>query len=890
MRDHRNSVRATSRGFWMHAFAGVSAVALMAVGQGAAFAQQTTPPPAPEAEASETEAVVVTGSYIRRAVSDTPTPVSVVGTDELEKQGILGADYLFKNLPMANGARSTPDNTNSPFQLGMGNINLRGLGVSSTLTLINGRRQVVSPVPLDDGSSFVDINVIPLVMLERLEILQDGGAALYGSDAVAGVANFVMREKFDGVRVTGSYQTTTEDNQQDINLGIVGGLSGDRWNLVVGVEGLHREPLGTQERPFSRNKIISSLGMPGAYGLAGTPRIDPNCTATGGTPVPFGAPGVGFCARNLSDAFTSGLIVPEDRVLGYATFNYELSNTAKLYAELGASHNDLAVHTFPSYSNLSFPTIPANNPGNLVANGGFGVPVTFFGRPLNLQNSTINEQRRRSDQYRFVGGLEGEFASGWTYDASYTFSTQHYSATNIRDTLSDRFIAALNGVGGPNNNQYFNPFGSSLTNPALANDPAVIADFTAEAWRDYKSYLHSLDAVVTGTAGDISGRPVHVALGAQARTESLEFKSDLNQQTGRFVFLFSGKDLEVDRTSYAGFGEVSLPIAKNAELLIQARYEWYDGGVGGSLNPKAALRWEPVEGLVFRANAGTSFRAPSLSQISSISTINTSIADPLNPSIIPFFNKVVTTPGAALEPETAVNLGGGVLWSPVKGLDFSLDYWRYDYSDLIVKQSAQAIVSANPNDPRVIRQGGLPNGLISEIRVTFVNQNQVLTDGFDFSGRYRTDFGPGDLDLTLRGTYMNQYTTVIGGREVDVSGKRNFSNFARSLPKLRSSAIAAYSWGPSTFTTTVNYISAYDDYRNQAAQTNEYELDAFMTIDLGYSLSLESIGTDFSIGVINLSNIYPPNSQISSGDLQGFDRFVHDPRGRLAYVRLAKQF
>lgn len=885
MQSDRGNSRVAQGSFWAMALASASAFALI---MGGAARAQEAPPSQPAA--TEADELVVTGSYIRRAVSDTPTPVSVIGLDELETQGILGADYLFKNLPMANGARSTPDNTGSPFQLGMGNINLRGLGVSSTLTLINGRRQVVSPVPMDDGSSFVDINVIPLIMMDRLEVLQDGGAALYGSDAVAGVANFVMREKFEGAQIRASYQTTTEGDQEDINLGFVGGLSGDRWNFVAGVEGLHRTPLGTQERQFSRNKIISSLGMPGAFGVAGTPRIDPNCVAAGGTPVPFGAPGVGFCARNLSDAFTSGIIVPEDRILGYSTFSYELTPAAKLYFEAGASHNSVKVHTFPSYSNLSFPIVPATNPGNLVINGGFGVPVTYFGRPLNLQNSTINEQRRRSNQYRGVVGVEGEFAEGWTYDTSYTYAEQRYSATNIRDTLRDRFIAALNGVGGPNNNQYFNPFGSSLTNPALANDPAVLADFTAEAWRDYKSSLHSVDAIITGTAGELAGGPVGVAMGVQARYETLDFKSDRNQSTGAFVFLFSGADLGVDRTSYAAFGEVSLPFAENAELLVQARYEHYDGGIGGSLNPKVALRWEPAEGLVVRANAGTSFRAPSLSQISSISTINTSIADPYNPSIIPFFNQVLSVPGSNLEPETAFNMGAGFLWTPVKGLDFSFDYWRYDYSDLIVKESAQAIVSANPNDPRIIRQGGSPTGLISQVRVTFVNQNQVLTDGFDFSGRYRADVGPGDIDLTLRGTYMNQYTTVIGGKDVDVSGRRNYSNFARSLPKLRTSAIGTYNWGPSRFTATVNYISAYDDFRNQAAQSNLYELKSFTTFDLSYGLALDALGTDFSIGVLNLSNVSPPNSQISSGDLQGFDRFVHDPRGRMVFARMSKQF
>ena len=191
-------VRGLASSRW--ALAGASACALIA-SAGSAWAQ------AP----STVEEVVVTGSYIQRPVNDTPNPVSVLGNEELAKQSIQTADYLFKNLPMANGARSTPDNTNAPYQLGMANINLRGLGVASTLTLINGRRQVVSPVPLDDGSSFVDINVIPLIMIDRVEILQSGGSGLYGSDAIAGVANFVMRRSFEGVEIRAQYQSTFKD-------------------------------------------------------------------------------------------------------------------------------------------------------------------------------------------------------------------------------------------------------------------------------------------------------------------------------------------------------------------------------------------------------------------------------------------------------------------------------------------------------------------------------------------------------------------------------------------------------------------------------------------------------------------------------------------------------
>ena len=841
--------------------------------------------------AADVEEVVVTGSYIQRAVKDTPNPVSVLGQDELQKQSIQTSDYLFKNLPMANGARSTPDNTNAPYQLGMANINLRGLGVASTLTLINGRRQVVSPVPLDDGSSFFDINVIPLIMVDRVEILQSGGSGLYGSDAIAGVANFVMRRSMQGLEVRAQYQSTFRDSQEDFNLGVVGGLSGDNWDFVAGVEGLYRTPLDQNDRPFTRNKIRSALGFPGAYRPATSPLpiIDPNCASLGGIPTPF-VPGtnLGLCGLDLSEAFW--LIAPEQRVLGYAVGEYRLNERHKLYAELGLAHNEAKLRSAPSYSNLSFPTIPANNPGNLVANGGFGVPVTFFGRPLGYINSTPNEQRRRSDQLRVVVGAKGSAMADWNYDASYTYALQNYSPTNIRDTLKDRFIAALNGVGGPNNNQFYNPFGSALVNPALANDPAVIADFTRDSWRKYYGGMHSAEVIFTGDLFEMPAGKVGAAVGAQFRHESLKFRADADQQGGNFVFLFSGPDFNISRDIWAVFGELAVPLADSLDLQLQARYDHYSDGVGGSFNPQAALRFEPMEGLVFRASAGTSFRAPSLSQVSSISTINNAVVDPFNPSIIPFFSQILSLPGSDLDPETAKNYGAGVLWSPTSKLSFTLDYWRYDYEDLIVKENFQAIVTANPNDPRIIRQGGNPRGLIQQVQVRFVNQNAVVTDGFDFSGTLRETFDAGSLEITARGTYLNKYVTTINGVKQDISGFRNTENFARSLPKLRFNVITTFTTGPHALTATVNHISSYKE--NFTAATNPlngFKYPDHYTVDLQYALSIDAFDADLSVGIVNLFNEYPPGSRITS-DLQGFDRFLYDPRGRLGYVRVSKRF
>jgi iron complex outermembrane recepter protein len=872
--------RANSKRNWILGTA--SAAALLAIAGGAS-AQQG---------ASQVEEVVVTGSYIQRPVKDTPNPVSVVGQDELQKQSIQTSDYLFKNLPQASGARSTPDNTNAPYQLGMANINLRGLGVASTLTLINGRRQVVSPVPLDDGSSFVDINAIPLIMLDRLEVLQNGGSGLYGSDAIAGVANFVMRRSFQGMEVRAQYQSTFQDSQEDYNLGVVGGLSGDNWDFVAGIEGLYRTPLAQNARPFTANKIRSALGFPGAYRPLNQalPIIDPNCARLGGIPTPF-VPGtnLGLCGLNLSEAFW--LIAPEQRILGYATAEYRLSPQHTLYAELGLAHNEAKLRSAPSYSNLTFPVIPANNPGNLVANGGFGVPVVFYGRPLGYINSTPNEQRRRSDMARIVIGAKGEAPmEGWRYDASYAYALQNYSPTNIRDTVKDRFIAALNGVGGPNNNQFFNPFGSALVNPALANDPRVIADFTRDSWRKYYGGMHSAEVIVTGDLFSMPAGPVGAAFGAQFRRESLEFKSDRDQQTGNFVFLFSGPDFAVDRDIWAAFGELAVPLTEAIDLQLQARYDHYSGGVGGSFSPQGAVRWELMENLVLRGSVGKSFRAPSLSQVTSISTINNAVVDPFNPTLIPFFTQILTVPGSKLDPERATNFGLGAIWQPTSWLELTFDYWRNDYQDLIVKESFQAIVTANPNDPRITRANNDPRGLIQQVRVAFVNQNAVVADGYDFSANVREEFDVGRLTITLRGSYLKSYETTVAGREQDISGFRNTENFARSLPKLRFNVITSFETGPHTFTATMNYISSYKE--NFTSPTNVltgFKYPHFATLDLQYGLALEAWDADLTLGVINVTNQYPPISRISN-DLQGFDRFLYDPRGSVGYVRVAKRF
>lgn len=864
---------------------------LLALATSSALSAVAEPLLAQDRGASDAD-IIVTGSYLRGRSLDGPAPVSVVDRSDIDGSGFATTTDLVRLIPSVAGSRLTADATNSPFQVGTAQINLRGLGFSSTLTLVNGSRHVASAVPADDGTSYVDINQFPLIMLERIEILKDGAAALYGSDAIAGVANLIMRDRMEGVELRGSWQETTEGAQRDLYLGGIAGHQTDRGGITIGFEYLDRTPLGYNDRPFTRGRVVSGLGFPGAFAPGALPIIDPGCAAAGGSPAPFGIPGqpqIGLCRTDLSGDFN--LITAEQRFTGYMTAHLDLSDSVRLTTELGLAMNRAEVLSGPSFPNLKFPVVPANNPGNLLANGGFGVPVVFYGRALSDANSGPTLQGRSSDMLRAVVALEGLALERWDWKLSYGHSWNRFEASGVRDVKVDRFAEALAGRGGPNNNQFFNPFASSILNPALANSNAVIEDFLSDSFRIYTTTLDTIDGVVSTDLFQVPGGTAALALGGQYRRETLGFQSDIDSQTQNLTFLFTGPDFRESRDVIAGFGELGVPMFSWLDLQLAARYEHYSGGIGGSFNPKAAARITPAPWLALRGSVGTSFRAPSLSQVTTISTINGAIADPLNPATIPFFRAIVTIPSDDLQPERSTNFNLGMILTPGSGFRFSVDYWNYRYRDIIVKENAQAIVIANPNDPRVIRQGGSPTGQISQVNVSFINANRVVTDGIDAALAWQSETGSlGRFGVALDLTYIARYDVTSAVLNGNLAGFRNFENFAPPLPKLRTNASLDWSLGAHNVVANVRRVSAYrENLANPASPINGFRLGPVTTLDLQYGLNIARTGTRLEIGALNILNKLPPVVGIP-GDLTGFDSETHDPRGAMLYGRIVQRF
>ncbi|MBW0149903.1 MAG: TonB-dependent receptor [Phenylobacterium sp.] len=521
------------------------------------------------------EEVVVTGSFIAGTPEDAALPVNVIGADELQKQGSPSTVDLIKSIPAVQGAVGESNQFGAGQTTGVGSANLRGLGAERTLVLFNGRRMSTSP-----GSIFVDTNLLPQSAIGRVEVLKDGAAATYGSDAIGGVINFITRKNFDGLELQGGY-TYVDGSDGDYNASLTYGFTNDRSSLLLSGGYRHRSELPTVERDFAVRSFAenpqggwSSFGNPGLYlssangGITYTnPVVDPACNVISG-------PQVGTLCQFQYIGFNN-LVEEEDYWQLYGEFNFDVTDTTTFHAEvLYAGHNVSAENSSPSYPPNNFPSsalttkiqgngyfIPANNPGLqalLATNPGqvpasaatAGLFTSVAWRPIGVDGNDLfggggKEDKRRFDAYRVSAGLTGEFefGGGIGWDASMTYM-DNWSSIATPDILVGRLQQALRGLGGANCTGstpgangclWFNPFSSGTsgnavdgrTNPnfvaGTANSREVLDYIFEEYAYDIRSQLYTADLVFNGQLPiDFGAGQIGWAAGTQYRWTGLE--------------------------------------------------------------------------------------------------------------------------------------------------------------------------------------------------------------------------------------------------------------------------------------------------------------------------------------------------------------------------------
>jgi len=531
------------------------------------------------------EEVVVTGSYIRGSAENAALPVDVITSEEMEDVGNPSMIEFIRSLGISSGNLGETNQFNSPGQgqYGVTTINLRGLGSARTLTLINGKRQVATE---DNG---VDVNAFPMNAWGRTEILKDGAAALYGSDAIAGVVNFISRSGFEGFELTGSQQWIDESDGNQMIQGTYG-WANDRMNVLAAFEWDHRSELRIRDKDWGLKDFAdnfnggwSTTGMPGTTYL-----VDPNL------PVPDGAlPGTNqqvyagpdpaceelggqllFGTCNFQFTYFDNIIEKSDTYKTFVEGNYDFSDTTTLHVEGLYSVMDMPNwKSSPSYppNSLYGPDriIPDNHPGLVQYKADY--PELFTNLPAGETIDTVDVYQRsrflgvngrdgkplsaafKTTTYRFAMDLKGEF-SGFNYDAGVTWSKRHRS-TNGYDMQVQGMAFALNGYGGPDCTpggtdpatstqgqgpcQWFNPFSQGIQSsavagidnptyvPALGNPQEMIDWLTLRGQGKFDNELLVWDLVLDGeTSIQLAGGTVGWAAGIQARRE--KYDTDLN--------------------------------------------------------------------------------------------------------------------------------------------------------------------------------------------------------------------------------------------------------------------------------------------------------------------------------------------------------------------------
>lgn len=836
------------------------------------------------------EEITVIGSYIDKE-SDS-NPVEVIDAAKYRNLNITNIGEISKYLSISAGSHFQT-NTLGGVDQGMSAVTLRGLDHASTLVLLNTKRQTIAGTPSHEGEGYIDVNIIPEIALERIEILKEGATSLYGSDAVAGVVNFVTYKEFEGIKLSLGNQKTTHYDQTDKTVGLIYGKKFEDAHLVIAVNVLNRSSLSSSEIPRIAEMGLSTLGntfrvseqdtvTSGKYAgdySAGQWVADPDCETNGGV---LAGP---FCKFLYGTRFN--IVNDENHKKIYLNLN-KIGDRFTYNLTAISSHVEVNDNPqSPSYPALSFMSRYIN-PGH----GGspFNVPVTWFGRPLG---SAFPSPYSPKDikQYHVSNALHFDLNEFTHAEISITQS-EHENFHNRPDTIDSRFEAAVLGNGGPNGDLSWNLF-----NP-LENDPQLI-EYLKGSEQSFKTgKLTNVDGIIKTLI-----RGTDVVFGFQWSDESLKIDyNDLGRaefdNSGKLIkaadllFLGGGKNVSSDRTKKAFFTEIKRTFSDNFDLKISGRYEKI--GSFSSFDPKISLRFSPLNNLTFRGSVGTSFSTPSMAQLNSSDIQLGGVRDVQNgiEQANTLFVRIVQVGNPDLDSATSTNANFGLIWDLSENLNFAMDYWTIDYKDRLELEDAQTKLFSDPNGPDVTRN---QFGTLIAVNTTFFNEERTEVKGIDLSLSYFKETEKiGSFDLSIKATNLFDFLTPDGEVMVNRVGRFNYAAHTHSLPRLRLNAFLSWAYGNTRYSLIGRYVDGYKNLRviPEASLANGYtnKVGSFLVFDIAAVRLIEFKDQQLTLG-ISLINAFDESAPLlyNAPDFS-FDTRLHDPRGRLLNFSLNYEF
>ena len=826
--------------------------------------------PAPgQANAEALEEVAITGSRIIRDGYQAPTPVSVLGADELNAIAATNISDSVNRMP-AFAASVTPHNSATSISsgtAGINNLNLRGLGPIRTLVLVDGHRIAGSTISgFNNNGSAVDTNVIPEALVTHVDVVTGGASAAYGSDALSGVVNFVMDHNFTGFKADVTGGLTTYGDDATYKVALTGGVpfAGDRGHLIVSLERTYNDGIRNNPRPWAKNAwlyIANPNYTPtnGQPSLITRPNVSMSITAPGGliqggplggiyfgqggTPLTYhyGAENNGFEMAGGDWQVSRIDLAPDlDIHLGrntlFSRLSFNITDNVELYAEAHGTDTHADQLSVPQFDfgttiTLDNPFIP---PSILARAQALGVSSFSVGS-TNADLTPIGADNDRKFR-RYLVGVNGKldmFGSNWTWDA---YAGRSYTDLQVRapfNHLNALYALATDAVVGPNGDIVCR---STLTDPSNGCVPYNVMGIgvNTQAAKDYvlgtgfkeeKLSQDAASATLRGQPFSLWAGSVSLAAGVEYRKEKVDGHATALDEANAF---FAG-NYHASHGSYnvkEGFLETVVPLAKDMFLAksldLNAVVRETDYSTSGNVTTwKLGLTYSPIDDVRFRFTRSRDIRAPNLGDLFSAGQSGTgTVFDPSN-GITTTINSPVTG-NPDLKPEEADTTGIGVIFSPtfLEGFNASVDYYKIDINGAISTLTAQQYVDrCFAGETTLCSFIQRTNGLISFITIKPANVLSQETHGVDIEASYRRQLGPGNIALRAFGTYVMALKTIDRQSVTDGAGVNADGLTVPFAPKFRFTASASYNLDPITVTLMARGIGSGKYANNYIACT-----------------------------------------------------------------------
>ena len=864
--------------------------------------------------------VEITGSAIKRLESETALPVQVITRADIEKAGVTTAAELMARVSANVGGLTDGASINvGGDQRGFNSANLRGVGTSSTLVLLNGRRMANFASPGDDAG--VDLNNIPAAALQRVEVLLDGASALYGTDAIGGVINFITRKDYQGVELNAYGSGTQEGGAGKRTASITAGtgdLATDGYNIFAVVDLQKTDRLSSSQRKFipklqipqRLGHLLSSFTSPANIRLSGEQRdylqdngfllngrpitnrqinlSIPNCAPPANLYLPAGTGGVDACTYDYMG--DTELYPKTDKQNLLTRGVLKLNGDHQLYAEvaLSRSRSYYVGSSARVTGYLDYSKVPQ------LANTGLDSIVDEDGNPtarelelrMRLNEAGMRTSQLTSESQRFVVGATGTLA-GWDYDVGLNHSV---NVVKDRDThgyvLYDKL---LEGIAAGD----INPFGPSSAKGQALIDSIQVNDEVRHA----RGTMDSLDFKVSRALMALGGGDMALAVGGEVRRERTEFRPSallMSDNINNDAAPEGGGPTSDSRNVQAIYSELLLPFTKQWQAQLSGRYDHYQQ-VGGALSPKIGLTYMPSKQVLLRASAGKGFRAPSMSDLHRPTAYSSTATLP-DPVYCASENNDYSVcadnwdtrrySNDKLKPERSRQFTAGLVLEPSQHWTFSADYWNIKRTDLI-SEIGDDIILANLGKYGDLVHRNKDNE-IDYIELRKENRGAQKASGIDITADlHGVKTAWGRFGGHLSGTYVLDSKIQTSPGDVFIS---NLNKFVTDgvVQRWRHTITLDWDNGPYSASLSNTYSSGYAD-QNSAINTDDgsvvkpNRVKAYTLWDMSGAYA---VSKQFKLraGIQNLFNTSPPYSNQAYYFLSGYDPTYSDPRGRRFYA------